>query len=64
MSNWRFTKKTHPKLSAPRKKPRHNLKNLHEKPIKNSKLGISHPTLENNDIQISMRNCSIKSYII
>ncbi|XP_060858281.1 uncharacterized protein LOC132935681 [Metopolophium dirhodum] len=43
MSDWRFSKKTRAKLSAPRKKSRHNLKNLHSKITK---------TLENNDIQI------------
>jgi len=45
MSDWRFSKKTRPKLSAPRKKLRHNLKNIHSKITQ---------TLETNDIQVSM----------
>ncbi|XP_025194239.1 uncharacterized protein LOC112593873 [Melanaphis sacchari] len=43
MRDWRFSKKTRPKVSAPWKKLRHNLKNLHSK---NTRI------LENNDIQI------------
>jgi len=45
MSDWRFSKKTRPKLSAPRKKLRHNLLNIY---FKNSRI------LENNDIQVSI----------
>lgn len=54
MSDCRFSKKTRPKLSAPRKKSRHNLKNIRKEYIKSTKLGIPHLTLENNDIQVSM----------
>lgn len=45
MRDWRFSKKTYPKVSAPRKKLRHNLNNLHSK---NTRI------LENNDIQVSI----------
>ena len=45
MNDWRFSKKTRPKLSAPRKKIRHNLKNIHSK---------INRTFENGDIQVSM----------
>jgi hypothetical protein len=45
MSDWRYSKKMRPKLTAPRKKLRHNLKNLQSK---NSK------TLEDNDIQVGI----------
>lgn len=53
MSDWRFSKKTRPKLSAPRKKSRHNLKNIRKEYIKSTKL-VPHLTLENNDIQVSV----------
>jgi hypothetical protein len=44
MNDWRFSKKTRPKLSAPRKKIRHNLRNIHSK---------INRTLNNDDIQVS-----------